>query len=134
LKNQKKVFIIRMLCQVFNHFTDLPDNNYFFYKNFFRLTYSTGRIFKNIGELTNSETEFVTRILFYNNGLKTITNDDIQKLELISSEKINSLKEIKGNENISIVTNIDKATIEIDFIDSSDFFILEVNHTGDLVC
>jgi hypothetical protein len=123
-----------MLCQVFNHFTDLPDNNYFFYKNFFRLTYSTGHIFKNIGELTNSETEFVTRILFYNNGLKTITNDDIQKLELISSEKINSLKEIKGNENISIVTNIDKATIEIDFIDSSDFFILEVNHTGDLVC
>jgi hypothetical protein len=77
-----------MLCQVFNHFTDLPDNNYFFYKNFFRLTYSTGRIFKNIGELTNSETEFVTRILFYNNGLKTITNDDIQKLELISSEKL----------------------------------------------
>ncbi len=84
--------------------------------------------------MTNSETEFVTRILFYNNGLKTITNDDIQKLELISSEKINSLKEIKGNENISIVTNIDKATIEIDFIDSSDFFILEVNHNGDLVC
>ena len=83
--------------------------------------------------MTNNETEFVTRILFYNNGRKTITNNDIQKLELISSEKINSLKELKGNENISIVTNTDKATIEIDFIDSSDFFILEVNHTGELV-
>jgi len=59
--------------------------------------------------------------------------NEIQKLELISSEKINSLKEIKGNENISIVTNTDKATIEIDFIDSTDFFILEVNHTGELV-
>jgi hypothetical protein len=105
---------------------------YFFFKNFFRLTYSTGRIFKNIGELTNNETEFVTRILFYNNGRKTITNNEIQKLELISSEKINSLKEIKGNENISIVTNTDKATIEINFIDSTDFFILEVNHTGEL--
>jgi hypothetical protein len=26
----KKAFIIRMLCQVFNHFTDLPDNNELF--------------------------------------------------------------------------------------------------------
>jgi len=26
-KPKKKVFIIRMLCQFFNHFTDLPDNN-----------------------------------------------------------------------------------------------------------
>lgn len=37
---------------------------YFFHNNFFRLTYSTGRIFKNIGELTNNETELLQGFCF----------------------------------------------------------------------
>ena len=108
---------------------------YFYYKTFFRLTYSTGRICrncKNISDWTNSETEFVTRVLFYNNGRKTISSNDIHKLELISNGKINSVKSIKGNENIKITINTDKANIEIDYIDSSEFFVLEINHNGQL--
>lgn len=110
---------------------------YFYFKTFFRLTYSTGRICRNcnkISDWTNNETEFVSRILFYNNGRKTITSNEIHKLELISSGKINSVKTIKGNENENIRTTInsDKANIEIDYIDSSDFFILEICHNGQL--
>jgi len=108
---------------------------YFYYRTFFRLTYSTERICKNckkISDWTNNETEFVTRILFYNNGRKTINTSDIHKLELISSGKINSVKTIKGNENIRTTTNSDKTNIEIDYIDSSEFFVLEINHSGQL--
>lgn len=108
---------------------------YFYYKTFFRLTYSTERICrncKNISDWTNNETEFVTRILFYNNGRKTISSYDIHKLELISSGKINSIQTIKGNENIRTTINADKANIEIDYIDSSEFFVLEINHSGQL--
>ena len=106
---------------------------YFYYKTFFRLTYSTGRICKNcknISDWTNNEIEFITRILFYNNGRKTITTNDIHNLELISKGKINSVKTIKGNDNIRTNINADKANIEIDYIDSSEFFVLEVNHNG----
>lgn len=108
---------------------------YFYYKTFFRLTYSTERICrncKNISDWTNNETEFVTRILFYNNGRKTISSNDIHKLELISNGKINSIQTIKGNEKIRITINADKANIEIDYIDSTEFFVLEINHSGQL--
>lgn len=108
---------------------------YFYYKTFFRLTYSTGRICKNckkINDWTNTETEFVTRILFFNNGRKTITSNDIHKLEIVSSNKINSVKTIVGNENIKTITNSDNVNIFIDYIDSSDFFVLELNHNGGL--
>jgi hypothetical protein len=106
---------------------------YFYYKTFFRLTYSIGRICKNcnnISDWTNNENEFITRILFYNNGRKTITTNDIHKLELISKGNINSVKIIKGNDNIKITINACKTNIEIDYIDSSEFFVLEVNHNG----
>jgi hypothetical protein len=108
---------------------------YFYYKTFFRLTYSTERICrncKNVSDWTNNETEFVTRILFYNNGRKTINSNEIHKLELISNGKINSVKTIKGNQNIGTEISIDKANIEIDYIDSSEFFVLEINHNGKL--
>jgi hypothetical protein len=108
---------------------------YFYYKTFFRLTYSTERICrncKNVSDWTNNETEFVTRILFYNNGRKTINPNEIHKLELISNGKINSVKTIKGNQNIGTEISIDKANIEIDYIDSSEFFVLEINHNGKL--
>jgi len=108
---------------------------YFYYRTFFRLTYSTERICKNckkISDWTNNETEFVTRLLFYNNGRKTIKTSDIHKLELTSSGKIKSVKIIKGNENIRTTTNSDKTNIEIDYIDSSEFFVLEINHSGQL--
>lgn len=108
---------------------------YFYYKTFFRLTYSTGRICKNcknVSDWTNNETEFVTRILFYNNGRKTITTSDIHNPELTSNGKINSVKTIKGNENIRTTMNYDNIYIAIDYLDSSEFFVLEVNHSGQL--
>lgn len=108
---------------------------YLHYKSFFRLTYATGRICRNsneIGDWTNNEKEFVTRIIFFNNGRKTITKNEILKLELVASNKIISVKTIKGSENIEIIINSNIVNINFDYIDSSEFFVLEINHSGKL--
>lgn len=108
---------------------------YLHYKSFFRLTYATGRICRNCnetGDWTNNETEFVTRIIFFNNGRKTITKNEILKLELVASNKIISVKTIKGSENIEIIINSNIVNINFDYIDSSEFFVLEINHSGKL--
>ena len=108
---------------------------YLYYKTFYRLAYSTGRICKDcnkIADWNNNETEFISRILFYNNGRKTITRKEIKQLEIKSSNKVNTVKTIKGNENIKTTKNSKKITIDIAFIDSSEFFVLEINHKGNL--
>jgi hypothetical protein len=108
---------------------------YFYYKTFFRLIYSTGRICKrckNVSDWNNNETEFTTRFLLYNNGRKTITRNEIQKLELKSSNKIISVGTIKGNENIKTTNNSDTISIDIEYLDSSEFIVLEIDHKGQL--
>jgi len=110
---------------------------YLYFRTFYRLVYSTGRNCKrcnNITDWTNNETEFTTRILFYNNGRKTITRKEIQKLEIISSNKINSVKTIKGNATIKTKTNEKQNSINVDIenLDSSEFFVLEIIHKGKL--
>lgn len=108
---------------------------YLYYKTFYRLVFSTGRICKecnDISDWTDSEKEFTSRILFYNNGRKTITKNEIKKLELVSTGKIISVKSIKANETIKTKTNNRKKIVyvEFDYLDSSEFFVIEVNHKG----
>ncbi len=110
---------------------------YLYFKTFYRLVYSTERICKscnNVNDWTKSETEFVIRVLFYNNGRKTISRNEIQQLEIISSNKIEAIKQIKGNDNIRTRTNKKRNTINIDleYLDSSESFVLEINHSGKL--
>jgi len=110
---------------------------YLYFKTFFRLVFSTGRICKecaNISDWTGNDREFITRILLYNNGRKTITKNEIKRLELKSTGKINSVKNIKANDSIKTRTNNKKGIINIDieYLDSSEFFVLEVNHHGRL--
>lgn len=114
--------IILFLISVFIAF-------YLYHRTFYRLAYSTGRICK---DSNNNETEFTSRIIFYNNGRKTITQKEIQQLEIKSSNIINTVRIIKGNENIKTTKNSKKINIDIDYIDSSEFFVLEVNHNGKL--
>jgi hypothetical protein len=107
---------------------------YLYYKSFYRLIYSTQRVCENCNRLkewTSNETDFISRIIFYNNGRKTITNKEIHNLALNSTGKINSLKTIASrNQTIQITTKTNKANIKIEYIDSSDFFVLEVFHKG----
>lgn len=108
---------------------------YLYFRTFYRLVYSTGRIYKGynkIFEKINSKTEFVTRILFYNNGRKTITRKTIQKLELTSSNKIDSVKIIKGLETINTTKIENTLKIDIEYLNSSEYFVLEIKHSGDL--
>lgn len=110
---------------------------YMYFKTFYRLVYSIGRICKECNKITDwtsNETAFVTRVLFYNNGRKTITKTEIKKLELKSSNKIGSIKILKGQETLKTKTNKKQniVTVDIEYLDSSDFFVLEVNHTGQL--
>mgnify|MGYP001560139867 CR=1 FL=1 len=106
---------------------------YFYYKNFYRLVYSTNRICKtrnNITDWTNEETEFISRILFLNNGRKTITKDEIKNLSIKSSNKVSDVRIIKGVEKTLINKENNKINIEFEYIDSSDFLLLEINHFG----
>jgi hypothetical protein len=99
---------------------------YLYFKTFYRLVFSTGRICKecdNVSDWTGNDKEFTSRILFYNNGRKTITKNEIKKLELKSTSKIISVKNIKANDTIKTRTNTKKSTINIDieYLDSSEF-------------
>jgi hypothetical protein len=110
---------------------------YLYFKTFYRLIFSTGRICKecaNVSDWTGNDKEFTSRILFYNNGRKTITKNEIKNLELKSTGKIISVKNIKTNDTIKTRTNTKKSIINIDieYLDSSKFFVLEVNHNGSL--
>lgn len=108
---------------------------YLYYRAFFRLAYSTNRICKtcnNSLDWKSEETEFETRILFYNNGRKTIYRSEIQKLEVISSNKINSFRVIKGDITLNHNQLLNSLNIDFEYLDSANFFILELNHNGQL--
>ncbi|GEM59217.1 hypothetical protein B0A78_00465 [Flavobacterium columnare NBRC 100251 = ATCC 23463] len=96
------------------------------------MVYSTHTICKTRTSFSNwfdSERELNTRILIYNNGRKTLSKKQINKLEITSSD----LKEIfivKGIDELN--TSIDGNIVKINFenLDSSEFIVLEVIHKG----
>lgn len=109
---------------------------YFYFRTFFRLVYSTNRICRdsrNIKDWQNEKTEFFTRVLIYNNGRKTLTNTDVKQLEIYSSyEVIKNVRILKGNENLEIAVIDNKINLDFDYIDSRNYFVLEIEHLGSL--
>jgi len=108
---------------------------YFYFKSFYRLVYSTNTICKTCkktSDWSNPENMFRTRILIYNNGRKTLSAEQINKLEIISSGKIDNIIILKNIEGLS--TNIDKKIAKLNFenLDSTDFIVLEVAHNGNI--
>ena len=105
---------------------------YLYFKSFYRMVYSTHTICKtrtSFSDRFDSERELNTRILIYNNGRKTLSENQINKLEITSSD----LKEIfiiKGIDEFN--TNIDRNVVKINFknLDSSEFIVLEMIHKG----
>lgn len=110
---------------------------YFYFRTFFRLVYSTGRICRNgrdIKDWRNKNTEFITRVLIYNNGRKTLSCAEIKQLEIYSSgEVIKNVRILKGKENLKIAIIDNKINLDIDYIDSKNYFVFEVEHKGLLV-
>lgn len=108
---------------------------YFYYRTFYRLVYSTGSVnknFKNENYLPSEKTIFKSRVVFYNNGRKTLTKKEINKLEIICSNEVLKMRILKTTRNLKTIIKQSKININIEYLDSSDFFVLEIIHKGQL--
>lgn len=109
---------------------------YLYFKTFYRLVYSTERICKTCDGLIDWQNEFTiftTRVLCLNNGRKTITKDEIKKFLIKSSKHIFDIKTLREVEGLKINTIQNNVSIEFTNMDSSEFFLLEIEHSGDLI-
>lgn len=106
---------------------------YFYFRTFFRLVYSTNRICLNchqFGDWQNEDSDFITRVLIYNNGKKTLSQTDVKKLEIDSDLNILDFRIICGNDNLTINQREKKITLNFDHLDSRKYFVIEVKHKG----
>jgi hypothetical protein len=105
---------------------------YLYFKSFYRLIYVSETICKTCEKFLDrydGKNELITRIIFYNNGRKTLSKDQIDKLEIIS-EEIKEIFAIKATENLSVSVIKNKGKIIIGHLDSSEFIVFEVTHKG----
>lgn len=109
---------------------------YLYFKTFYRLVYSTKTICKTcetFDDWKNKEKEFNTRVIIFNNGRKTISKQQIENLEIVSTQNIKEVLVTKSIDNLHISINDKIAKIQFDYLDSSNFFVLEVVHNGDVI-
>ena len=109
---------------------------YLYFKTFYRLVYSTQTICKTcetFDDWKSEEKEFNTRIIIYNNGRKTISKQQIKKLEILSTHEIKEVLLTKKIDNLFVYIDDKIAKIQIEYLDSSDFFVLEIVHNGNVI-
>lgn len=109
---------------------------YAYFKTFYRLVYSTQTICRTcetFADWKNEEKELNTRIIIFNNGRKTISKQKIEKLEIISTNKIKEVLLIRSIGNLSVSIENNTAKIHFEYLDSSDFVVLEVIHNGNII-
>lgn len=107
---------------------------YTYFKSFYRIVYTYERICKtchNIKDWNREDQNFITRIIFLNNGRKTLTKKEIKKIE-ISSLNIRNVRILESNSviNFKIINNGQRLEVDINFLDASDFFVLEFSHSS----
>lgn len=108
---------------------------YLYFRSFYRMVYSTNTICKtrvSFSNWFNSESELNTRILIYNNGRKTLSQDQINRLEITSSNQINDVFIVKGIEGLAANIDGNVAKVSFENLDSSDYIVLETIHKGSL--
>jgi hypothetical protein len=108
---------------------------YLTFKSYYRLTYSCKKTCKDclkIKDWKKDEALFESRIIFYNNGRKTITKNEIKHLKISSSHNIKNAKVLKAPSNVKILKTQKNLSVEIEYIDATDFILIEVVHTGTL--
>jgi membrane protein implicated in regulation of membrane protease activity len=104
---------------------------YFYYRTFFRLVYSVGKIHNNLNEQQSGTTQYVSRILIYNNGRKTLTSAEIEQLEVHSSgSTLEDIRVLNGKESLKITVAKDKLKLDFEHLDSRNAFVFEVKHDG----
>lgn len=109
---------------------------YFYFKTFFRLTYSSARVCKfckSINDWKNEDNILRSRILVYNNGRKTLTKKEVSHLEISSALKmIKNFRVIKGEGHLKPLAKDGKIILNFDYLDSGDAFVLEIEHSGEI--
>lgn len=109
---------------------------YFYFKNFYRLVYSLSKICPNselIFDWQNEEAVFLTRVLFYNNGRKSLSKNEVKKLDIISSGDVLDYSILKGEEFVSLSRRKNNIKLKINRLDKSKFILIEVSHKGGLL-
>ncbi len=109
---------------------------YFYFKNFYRLVYSVSRICPNselVFDRQNEEATFLSRVLFYNNGRKSLSKDEVKKLDIISSGDIFDYKILKGKEFVSMSRRKNNIKLKINRLNKSKFILIEISHKGTLL-
>jgi hypothetical protein len=108
---------------------------YLYFRTFYRLVFSTERICKKRNEITdwkNEQNEYTTRVLLYNNGRKTLTKTEIKQLEINSTNDILSVRLLEEVKSIKLNLKKRKITIDFEYLDSSNFVVLEIEHKGSI--
>ena len=106
---------------------------YRYYKSVFRLVYSRGTVCttcENLGDFNKNGNVYKTRIIFYNNGRKTISKKVIPFLSIESKTQEIISANILKNEIAKLNLSKEKIFIDIDYLDSNSFIVVEVEHKG----
>jgi len=107
---------------------------YIYYKSFYRLVFTQEKTCENIKKIydwNREKTEFVSRVIFYNNGRKTITQNEISFISIFSPEIIDYKIINKQTEKIEVTKESNnKLNIKLNHLDSSNYIILEIIHKG----
>ena len=106
---------------------------YLYFKTFFRLVIATERVCKKADEMIdwrNEINEYTTRVLVYNNGRKTLTKSEIKQLVINSTSDILSFRLLEESKNVKIYLKKRKINIDLEYLDSSKYFVLEIEHKG----
>lgn len=108
---------------------------YLYFRTFYRLVFSQSRICRsctNIEEWNSNETEFESRIIFFNNGRKTLNKGNIENLEILAENEIISFEQIVTNQKFNFESNNKNVKIYLENLDSKEYMLLKVIHKGKL--
>lgn len=106
---------------------------YFYFKSFYRIVYSTRSICKrsnNFIDWSNKNNEITTRLIFYNNGRKTITDDEIKFFKIKTRGKILNTHVLGGINHFDFNKGKNELEIKINSLDTSKYFVIEISYTG----
>jgi hypothetical protein len=106
---------------------------FLYFKTFYRLVYSTETICENIKELgdwVHEQDVYITRVLFYNNGRKTLSKSEIKNLIIATNKEILSVRILEETKMVKFYPKKNKINIDIEYLDSSKYFALEIKHKG----
>jgi len=108
---------------------------YFYFKSFYRIVYSTAKICKRKDfhiNWKNKENIITTRAIFYNNGRKTITDNEIKTFKLKVSDRISNTYVLNGVNHFDIIKNEKELGIKINSLNTNKYFVIEITHKGAL--